>query len=195
MAYPLLPGRLPRQGAPVSPATPTTPGAQFGQQFPKLQDFLRYLIAQGQGQGAFGPDFLRKALRRRALMNAASQRRGAGATASLYGLDPAQRRAALAQGDIGAGSQLAESLNQADLAGLSGYQDMIRSILGSERGQESQYLAEQRALHEQNRGGIGGFLGELAGTAVGAGAGPGGFLTSLLRRKSKTSSNYYPAGD
>lgn len=128
-------------------------------------NMIRALLGQGQAAGAFGPDFLRKFLRRRALQTSLNQRRAAGVSGQLFGLDPMQQRAALVNADIGAQGGLANSLNEADLQGAGNYQQLLQSLLGSERGHEFQAI-EAKKERDANKGSFGGFLGQIAGSVI-----------------------------
>jgi len=120
----------------------------------------------GKGQAAFGPDYLRNFLRKRAMMNSEASRRRAFNLSRLAGLDPFQQRQALLDENQGASRDLVSGLNEADMAGASGYQDWIRKLFMGERGNEQQQaqLRLQGQIQAQNQPN---FLGELAGIAGG----------------------------
>jgi hypothetical protein len=120
----------------------------------------------GKGKAAFGPDYLRNFLRKRAMMNSEASRRRAFNLSRLAGLDPFQQRQALLEENQGASRDLVSGLNEADLAGASGYQDFLRRLFMGERGNEQtqQQLRLQGQIAAQNQPN---FLGELAGMGAG----------------------------
>lgn len=103
------------------------------------------------GNAAFSPSYLRDATRRSILTNASSQNRNAGIGASLFGLDPMQKRAALAESGRNASAGVSGALNNADLAGLSGHQDFIQRLLSGERGYQQNDIESIRAAEEAKK--------------------------------------------
>lgn len=126
-----------------------------------------------EGRPALSRDYLRAALRRRAMRRAMGRRRVGQTSSRLFGLDPMQARGAMFQTERDAQSDLSDALGQAELADLSGYQDFIRSLLTGERGREfesSERDKQRKYEQDQNSFDPWSFLGETAG----------GILTSRL---------------
>lgn len=138
--------------------------------FLSLTDLQKFLIGQGGKAGALGPDYLRRALRARALQARAGQQRRSQILAHVLGLDPNQQRVAMVNADIQGGHDLTNSLNEADLAGLSSYQNMIRSFIDQGYSSEDAQRAARWAKQQQDsqHGGWGQFLGQAAGAAAAA---------------------------
>lgn len=160
---------------------PVGGGGWFTQVKPRLKE----MAAQAQGGGAAGtikgllaggaqtftPDYLRTALRRKALGTSDAMRRRNAVLSRLSGLDPMQQRQAMIDADIEASGGLAGALNAADLQGLSGYQDFIRQLLGGERGYQFQREEAERQRQweeEMQGGGFWDMLGNVGGKALGA---------------------------
>lgn len=128
------------------------------------------------GRAAFAPDYLRQALRRRALRGYFNQRRRGDVSARLLGLDPMQARAAAFGTEQAAAGNLTNALNESELADLQGNRDYLRSLLTGERGREFQ-AAEAEKERRSRRGTFGGFLGQAAGSLLpGIGSAIGGRL-------------------
>lgn len=142
-----------------------------------LQDPIRNLLAQGGRGGVFNRDYLTSLMRKRAIANADSGRRRSALMAQFAGLDPMQYRGAMVDADIGANQGTVAALNQAELDDASQYRDMILNFLNRERygveapGEEANI---GRRFEEEQRGGLGGFLGQAAGSALGSWLSPGG---------------------
>lgn len=144
------------------------------------------------GRAALGPDYLRSALRTRALRSYLNQRRRGDVSARLLGLDPAQARAAAFNTEQAATGNLTNSLNDAELADQQGYQNYIRGLLGGERSfeQQRQLADEQRRA---SRGTLGGFLGNAVGAFIpGLGAAAGSRLFNRRRQPQMDWNNYTP---
>lgn len=134
---------------------------------PDLQSGIRELLAHGGA--AFGPDYLRNILRRRALLSARNQRHRGGILSQLAGLDPWQAQQAMVTGDQQASGDQANALNEADLQGAQGYQQWLQNLLSSERGGEMGTL-DRQASERFQRSQRPSFLGQLGGSALGAAA-------------------------
>lgn len=128
------------------------------------------------GRAALGPDYLRSVLRTRALRSYMNQRRRGDVLSRLYGLDPAQARAAAFNTEAGATNNLTNSLNESELADAQGYQNYIRGLLGGQQNQEFQ-IGQMERQRRANRGTLGGFLGNAVGGLIpGIGSALGGRL-------------------
>jgi len=146
------------------------------------------LIGQGGTEGFLNVNDprLRELIRRRILAAGSARRARAGLASRLYGLDPYQARQALSEADIESSGQQFGDLNAADLELSRADQDFVRNLLMGERGflgrQQAADAAELAAARsqarEQQQGGFGGFLGDVAGRGLSA-AVPG--LGRLLR--------------
>jgi len=123
------------------------------------------LLAGGQ-QALSDPRYLSRLTSRRSQRTADALRRRTNVLGRLSGLDPMQQRTAMVDADIAANQGLGEAINASELQGASGYQDFLRQLLMSERQAE---LEKQR--RDEERGGIGGFLGQVAGVGLGSLAG------------------------
>ena len=156
-----------------SPLLPQMGGAPAGgagggdiNQYSRVLDYINHLLGQGGASGAFGPDYLRNFMRKRAIATYGNQQNRGRTLAGLAGLDPMQQRAALFQGEQQASGGLSDTLNNADLSGAQNYQQMLMQLLGQRFEQENQYKRDEAAKAERNRGGIGGFLGQVAGSLI-----------------------------
>lgn len=134
--------------------------------FADVMGYSRNLINQGGQQGAFGPSYLRNLLRKSAFRRAGNRRSRGSVLAGLQGLDPMQRRFQALEDERSASGQLAGALNEADVQGGSDYQNYLRQLLGNERGGEMQLFGQREADARANKGGLGGFLGQVAGAAL-----------------------------
>lgn len=177
----------PMQGAAPSATSDPLLRAWHDPKAKDLMGFSRELIGQGLGRGAFGPSFLRDLLRKSAMRRAGGRRRRGDVLSGLVGLDPQQRRFQMLQDERDASGQLAGSLNEADIQGGQGYQDFIRQLFGAERQRAYDYRDKEDIRHDANRGGIGGFLGQVAGAGLGAFTGGlgGGLAENLTGGKKK----------
>lgn len=165
----LYPSQMRMLQRPQTPqaAPQASPGGGLSS-FADVMGYSRDLINRGGQQGAFGPSYLRNLLRRSAFRRAGNRRRRGDVLAGLQGLDPMQRRFQALEDERSASGQLAGSLNEADIQGGQGYQQFLQQLLGNERGVESSLFAarEADARARKNQGGIGGFLGQVAGAAL-----------------------------
>lgn len=190
-AHPPLPSwfasNFPNQASSIMQPPAARPGAgdpnynpleHIGANYPDLMSLVRDLIARGGAEGVFSPHYMRNALRRKALSNADAQRNRTSVLSRLVGLDPNQRAVALTDADLEANRGVSDALNQAEMGDLSQYSDLIRALLGTERGGESNLFGqrEQRNWQQSQQGGIGSFLGQLVGGAAGDWLSPGGLL-------------------
>jgi len=78
----------------------------------------------------------------------------------------------MVESEIQSGRGLSDALNEAQLRGQESYQNHLYDLLKSERQAEI-----EKQIRDEQRGGIGGFLGELAGAAI---PGVGGLARRLL---------------
>lgn len=131
--------------------------------------------AGAAGDDPLGPEYISRFLRRRAQRTADARRRRAGTLSGLAGFDRMGQRQAMIDADISAGSDLSNELGEADLAGASGFVNYRRQLDRDEREAQRrrQEIEDQRRYEESQRGGIGGFLGEVAGGLI---PGVGGLL-------------------
>lgn len=140
---------------------------KYNTEFGGARGRINDLLSGGTGgNAAFGPNYLRDATRRAALQRYSNQRRSSSVLGDLYGLDPMAARGASVNADIGASSDLSNALNNADLAGLSGYQELLQRLLSGERGYQAQDLADMRAA-EREKANRPSFLGGLIGQGIG----------------------------
>jgi hypothetical protein len=130
-------------------------------------------MAPGAGAGMaeddpLGPQYISRFLRRRAQRTADARRRRSGVLSGLAGLDRMGQRQAMVDADISAGSDLSNLLGEADLAGAQGFVGYRRQLDRDEREAQRrrQEIEDQRRYEESQRGGFGGFLGEVAGSLI-----------------------------
>lgn len=157
------------QAPQASPATQGTDPIMQAWQDPRAKDLMgvsRAIVGQGIGQGALGPSYLRNLLRKSAFRRAGNRRNRGSVLAGMQGLDPMQRRFQALEDERSASGQLSGALNEADIQGGQAYQDMIRQLFGAERQRAYDYRDTEGARHDANRGGVGGFLGQVAGAAI-----------------------------
>lgn len=155
------------------PPAATTPDTYAGQ--------ASGIIQGGTQAGYFDPrgsQVLRAMLRRAALRTAQNRRRRSSVLGQLVGLSPEQQRYQQVQAEQGASADTSGFLNDAMLQEQLGNQQFARGIYGQERGFEEQRARDkaQRDYEKSQQGGIGSYLGSLAGTGLGAftgGAGAG----------------------
>lgn len=129
------------------------------------------------GGMALGPDYIRNLLRKRAMLTARNQRQRGAVRSRLFGLDPFAARQEMLDTERNASSNQANALNEADIQGGMDYRQLLASILGGERGYQNAGIQQRYAAGEA-RGmkphGLGGFLGQVGGAALGGLFGGGG---------------------
>lgn len=133
----------------------------------------RGAVGAGQAAGFFDPmgsPVLRDALRKRALRAAIARRRRGDIVGRLAGLNPMAARQNIVDTERDTSAQTAGMINEGDFRLDQGNQDWVRGLMGRGWGYEEQMKADerQRKFAESQRGGVGGMLGTLAGSALGA---------------------------
>lgn len=137
-------------------------------------------IAGAQAAGFFDPQGspqLREQIRQGAARTARNRRGRGQFLSQLGGLDPASARAAYLQNEQGIGQDTSNYINDANLQEATGNRDYFRGLFGQGLGfeRQQQMQRQQQQFEQRQRGGIGGTLGQLAGTAIGGFVGgPGG---------------------
>lgn len=161
-------GGLSQAGTPQGPWDANDPlGGAFN-----LEDPIRSMIRYGGKQGVFGPDYFTNQLRGRAMRNADAGKQRTSLLAQLLGFDPMQYRGAMVDADIAANQNTVGALNDAELQGMSGYQDMLRNFLSQERyGVDVPRNAADVSYGRQRQQDRRNMWGNLAGSVVGAGVG------------------------
>jgi len=126
------------------------------------------MLGEATKAGLFDPTNkrLRDLVKRRALLSYGSGQRATGAESTLYGLNPAQSRAAMVNQDIAGRGQLADSLLGADLSGLQSGQNFYRNLFTGGLDYERQRQLAREQQKAQSQGGIGGAIGSIGGALV-----------------------------
>jgi hypothetical protein len=127
------------------------------------------LVRQGQQSGLFDPfgsPRLRALLRQRALQLGQAQNQSAQGYGQLYGLDPMQRRAAMANSMISGAGNVAGALNNAEYEGANANANHLWNLLGQGLSGQQQMALQQQQQRAQNSGGFGQILGGIAGSLI-----------------------------
>ncbi len=166
------PGLVAPGGAPINSAAPAPAGGgeiNFFEGMAPGRKLAGDLINKGGAMGVFSPYFRRNALRAGALRNADAQRRRMQVFARLQGegLDPGQERAAMMEAENNANAGVAQSLNDAELQGISSYEDYIRSLLGGERSMAEQQRMQDKQAKAAEAAGWGSMAGSLGSAFLG----------------------------
>src|SRR5574341_634972 len=134
------------------------------------------MLGEARSAGLFDPTGsprIRALMRRAALNRYLNARKRAGTSASLYGLDPSQTRAAQVYGDIAGHEGLASELGNADYNELTANRDFYKNLFGQQLGHEQALQLARQQAKAQSRGGVGQLLGTAAGLLL---PGIGSFL-------------------
>jgi len=164
-----------------------------GRQQNSFGNMAQGLIGQANQQGLFNPmgsPAINQAVRSHALRNADNARRRSALLSRLMGLDPNQARVAAVNADAQGSANTSDALNNARYGQLMGGQQFARSLFTGQLSNEQNLQNQLRMIKAQRDAtnpGIGGFVGGLAGQAIGgltgglfrprapqAGAGAGG---------------------
>lgn len=140
----------------------------FGRGAPSYTQQANSMLGEARSAGLFDPTNkrLRELIKRRALLNYGSGQRATQAQSQLYGLNPAQSRAALVNQDISGRGHLADSLVSADLSGLQSGQDFYHNLFTGGLDFERQRQLEKMRQDAATKGGIGSALGYVGGKVV-----------------------------
>lgn len=111
----------------------------------------------------FGSPRLRALRRRKFLQNSAAARAATGGYGRLIGLDPQSQRQLMTQATLGANANLAGGLNEGELQDQASNVGFFRNLYGSELDYQRQRQMQRDAQKAASRGGVGQFLGSVAG--------------------------------
>ena len=128
------------------------------------------LLGQAQDVGLFNPlgsPRIRELMRRRALANYYAGRRRAGILSQLYGLDPSQRLAALANQDIAGHGELSSEISNADYAELTANRPFLQSLYGQQLSYAQQRELEKIRAQQQTPAALGGLAGQAGAAVIG----------------------------
>lgn len=137
------------------------------------------LAGQYQREGFFNPygsPRLRALRRRAALQRRQAMMQANQGAAQLYGLDPMQQRAALAQGNVYGNAATSGELANADLQTEQEQAGFGRQLFMGNLDYARQRQLQKELAKQQSQGGIGAAFGGLVGNVAGGWLSPGGLF-------------------